>query len=257
MYPFERFTEGAKKTLTQAQEEAERSHHSYIGTEHLLLAILRNEGSVGQAALQALGVHITVVRATIETVLGRNERVTVQQIGPTSRVKKVIELSFEEARRTGSQYVGTEHLLLGLLLEGEGIAAHVLSDVGITVERARTEIERQLSHRDAPETISTPVRPPAASGSDLEALEELLAKGPIAQMLRAGGLDVDALAEKLRHAPEVVRNLRRHVTGLSHELEAAVWDADYERAARIQKARGEIAARLRQAEKDWLDALFG
>ena len=144
MYPFERFTERAKKVLTLAQEEAERSHHSYIGTEHLLLGLLREGEGLAAKVLNNLGVEINKVRSTIESVLGRNERIIIQQIIPTSRVKKVIEISFEEARRMGNNYVGTEHLLLGLLIEGEGIAAHVLEDLGATLEKVRGEIERLL-----------------------------------------------------------------------------------------------------------------
>ena len=144
MYPFERFTERAKKVLTLAQEEAERSHHSYIGTEHLLLGLLREGEGLAAKVLNNLGVEINKVRSTIESVLGRNERIIIQQIIPTSRVKKVIEISFEEARRMGNNYVGTEHLLLGLLIEGEGIAAHVLEDLGASLEKVRGEIERLL-----------------------------------------------------------------------------------------------------------------
>ena len=144
MYPFERFTERAKKVLTLAQEEAQRSHHNYIGTEHLLLGLLREGDGLAAKVLNNLGVEIGKVRQTIESVLGRNELIRIQQIIPTSRVKKVIEISFEEARRMGHNYVGTEHLLLGLLIEGEGIAAHVLNDLGVTLNSARREIERLL-----------------------------------------------------------------------------------------------------------------
>ncbi len=144
LYPFERFTERAKKVLTLAQEEAERSHHSYIGTEHLLLGLLREGEGLAAKVLNNLGVEINKVRSTIESVLGRNERIIIQQIIPTSRVKKVIEISFEEARRMGNNYVGTEHLLLGLLIEGEGIAAHVLEDLGANLDKVRAEIDRLL-----------------------------------------------------------------------------------------------------------------
>jgi ATP-dependent Clp protease ATP-binding subunit ClpC len=144
LYPFERFTERGKKVLTLAQEEAERSHHSYIGTEHLLLGLLREGEGLAAKVLNNLGVEINKVRSTIESVLGRNERIIIQQIIPTSRVKKVIEISFEEARRMGNNYVGTEHLLLGLIIEGEGIAAHVLEDLGANLEKVRGEIDRLL-----------------------------------------------------------------------------------------------------------------
>jgi ATP-dependent Clp protease ATP-binding subunit ClpC len=159
LYPFERFTERAKKVLTLAQEEAERSHHSYIGTEHLLLGLLREGEGLAAKVLNSLGVEIGKVRQTIESVLGRNERIIIQQIIPTSRVKKVIEISFEEARRMGHNYVGTEHLLLGLLIEGEGIAAHVLEDLGATLEKVRAEIERLLHDSTVEDSEPAPKKP--------------------------------------------------------------------------------------------------
>ncbi len=99
MYPFERFTERAKKALTLAQEEAERSQHSYIGTEHLLLGVLRVTDGLGAKVLANLGIGAKDVRRAAESVLGRNERILIQQIIPTSRVKKVIDLAFAEARQ--------------------------------------------------------------------------------------------------------------------------------------------------------------
>lgn len=133
MYPFERFDEGAKKILVRAQSEAERSRHSYIGTEHVLLALI-GSGTGAARVLERLGVEEPGVRATIRNVLGRNERVVVEQIIPTSRVKKVIELSFEIAHQEASSTVSSEHLLLGLVEEGQGIAAHVLTDLGVTAD---------------------------------------------------------------------------------------------------------------------------
>ena len=158
VYPFERFTERAKKVLTLAQEEAERSGHSYIGTEHLLIGLLREEEGLAAHVLADLGIDTSMVRKTIESVLGRNERIIMQQIIPTSRVKKVIELSFEEARRLGRNYVGTEHLLLGLLIEGEGIAAHVLEDLGATLEKVRAELQ-QIGDTETEERPGPPLLP--------------------------------------------------------------------------------------------------
>jgi len=140
LYPFERFTDGAKRTLTLAQEEAERAHHSYIGSEHLLLGLLRAGEGRGAAALANLGIEIKKVRSTMETILGRNEPIIIQQIIPTSRVKKIIEISFEEARSMGCDEVGTEHILLGLLIEGEGIAAHILHDLGASLDAVREQL---------------------------------------------------------------------------------------------------------------------
>ena len=160
MFPFERFTERAKKVLALAQEEAERSHHSYIGTEHVLLGLLREGDGIAGKVLNNLGVEIEKVRQTVESLVGRDKGLTVlQQIIPTSRVKKVIELSFEEARRTGHNYVGSEHLLLGLLTEGEGIAAHVLLDLGATLDKVRAEIERLRQGSTVEDTESPPKKP--------------------------------------------------------------------------------------------------
>jgi hypothetical protein len=137
VYSFGRFSDDAKKVLTVCQEEAERAHHSYIGTEHLLIALLRVESQASRI-LGQLGVEEGVVRAAIEGVLGRPEQMVIQQIIPTMRVKKVIELSFAAAGREGASTVGPEHILIGLLEEGEGIAAHVLKDLGVTLERVQS-----------------------------------------------------------------------------------------------------------------------
>jgi ATP-dependent Clp protease ATP-binding subunit ClpA len=151
IYPFERFTESAKRALTMAQEEAQRLHHPYIGSEHLLLGLLREGPGLAAKILNNLGAEITTVRSTIESVLGRNEPV-IQQIVPTSRVKKVIEISFEEARRMGTNYVGTEHMLLGLLIEGEGVAAQVLGDLGANLDTVREELARMAANGETEAT---------------------------------------------------------------------------------------------------------
>jgi Clp amino terminal domain, pathogenicity island component len=151
IYPFERFTESAKRALTMAQEEAQRLHHPYIGSEHLLLGLLREGPGLAAKILNNLGAEITTVRATIESVFGRNEPV-IQQIVPTSRVKKVIEISFEEARQLGNSYVGTEHLLLGLLIEGEGVAAQVLADLGANLDTVREELARMAANGETEAT---------------------------------------------------------------------------------------------------------
>jgi hypothetical protein len=106
---------------------------------------MRETDGVGAQTLINLGLDTGQVRQTITAVIGRNKRIIVQKIIPTSRVKKVIEISFEEARRMGNNSVGTEHLLLGLLIEGEGVAAHVLEDLGATIDKVRAEVERLLT----------------------------------------------------------------------------------------------------------------
>jgi ATP-dependent Clp protease ATP-binding subunit ClpC len=144
VYPFERFTEKAKKVLTLAQSEAEKSNHSHIGTEHLLLGLLREGEGLAAKVLANLGVEITEVRVAIDAELDRSERLRGQQAVPTSRVKKVIEIAFEEAKRMNNSNVGTEHLLLGVVVEGEGIAARVLVDMGANPDRVRLALDSLL-----------------------------------------------------------------------------------------------------------------
>ncbi len=141
---FEKFSERARKVLTLAQEEAKHFNHSYIGTEHILLGLLREEEGVGAKVLANLGVSLTKARSAVEFIIGRGDKPASGEIGLTPRAKRVIELAIDEARHLGHNYIGTEHLLLGLLREGGGVAADVLDSFGITLERTRAETTRVL-----------------------------------------------------------------------------------------------------------------
>ena len=129
---FDKFTERARKVLQLAQEEAQRFNHNYIGTEHLLLGLVREGEGVAAKVLANLGVELNKVRSAVEFIIGRGDRTVTGDIGLTPRAKKVIELSVDEARRLNHHYIGTEHLLLGLVREGEGIAAGVLESLGVS-----------------------------------------------------------------------------------------------------------------------------
>jgi ATP-dependent Clp protease ATP-binding subunit ClpC len=141
---FEKFSERARRVLTLAQEEAQNFNHSYIGTEHILLGLLREDEGVGAKVLANLGVSLSKARSAVEFIIGRGEKPVTGEIGLTPRAKRVIELAIDEARHLGHNYIGTEHLLLGLLREGGGVAADVLDSFGITLEQARTESLRVL-----------------------------------------------------------------------------------------------------------------
>ncbi len=143
---FDKFTERARKVFSSAQEEAQRFQHNYIGTEHLLLGLVREEDGVAAKVLHQLGVELQAVRDAVEFIIGRGDRIVLGEIGLTPRAKKVIELAIDEARRMNHHYIGTEHLLLGLVREGEGIAAGVLESMGVTWEKARTQTIQLLSH---------------------------------------------------------------------------------------------------------------
>src|SRR4030067_882357 len=142
---FEKFTERARRVLTAAQEEAQHLNHNYIGTEHILLGLIREEEGVAAKVLVSMGVTLSKVRSAVEYIIGRGEKATTGEIGLTPRAKRVIELAIDEARRLGHNYIGTEHLLLGLLHEGEGVAAGVLDRFGITLEQGRNEATHILS----------------------------------------------------------------------------------------------------------------
>jgi excisionase family DNA binding protein len=167
---FDKFTDRARKVLTLAQEEARRFQHSYIGTEHLLLGLVREGEGVAAKVLNNLGVELEKVREAVEFIIGRGDRVVLGEVGLTPRAKKVIELAVDEARRLNHHYIGTEHLLLGLVREGEGIAAGVLESLGIRLEMLRTETihvlsdvqENALEATPPPEPMESPV--PAAEG---------------------------------------------------------------------------------------------
>ncbi len=134
---FDKFTERARKVLSLSQEEAQRFQHNYIGTEHLLLGLVREGEGVAAVVLSNLGVELNRVREGVEAIIGRGDRIVLGEIGLTPRAKKVIELAVDEARRLNHHYIGTEHLLLGLVREGEGIAAGVLESMGVNLEKVR------------------------------------------------------------------------------------------------------------------------
>ena len=146
---FEKFTERARLALSLAQDEAQKLNHNYMGTEHILLGLVREEEADAPSTkiLEYLGVRPEDVRREVIFIIGRGDRIVLGEIGLTPRAKKVLELAVDEARRLNHHYVGTEHLLLGLLREGEGIAAGVLESLGVSLGRARNAMIDILSRR--------------------------------------------------------------------------------------------------------------
>jgi ATP-dependent Clp protease ATP-binding subunit ClpC len=137
---FERFTERARQVVVLAQAEAGALKHNYIGTEHLLLGVLREEEGVGARVLESLDVTIEEVRAQIERVVGRGDHPATGQIPFTPRAKKVLELSLREAMTLGHNYIGPEHILLGIARENEGVAAQILLDFDVDAEKVRAGV---------------------------------------------------------------------------------------------------------------------
>src|SRR5437660_7913598 len=155
--PFDRFNDRAKRVLALAQDEAVRFNHNYIGTEHLLLGLVREGEGVAAHVLNSLGVELSKVRKAVEFIIGRGDSTTSpSEITLSPRTKKVIELAIDEARKLGHSHVGTEHLLLGLVREGEGIASGVLESLGVSLEKVRHQVIATLGqqHPQAAETAA-------------------------------------------------------------------------------------------------------
>ncbi|MCG0238245.1 MAG: ATP-dependent Clp protease ATP-binding subunit [Firmicutes bacterium] len=158
---FSRYTERAQRVIVLAQDEARRLGYDYVGTEHLLLGLIREGEGIAAKALQSLGISLEQVRAEVERMIGRGTASPRGEIGFTPRAKKVmVELAIEEARLLGHNYVGTEHILLGLIREGEGVAAQVLQNLGADLERVRNQVIHLLG--GVPHTPSASGAPPKA-----------------------------------------------------------------------------------------------
>ncbi|MPZ99361.1 MAG: AAA domain-containing protein [Dehalococcoidia bacterium] len=195
---FDKFTERARRVLTLAQEEAQRFNHNYIGTEHLLLGLVREGDGVAAKVLSNLGVELNKVRSAVEFIIGRGDRASTGEIGLTPRAKKVIELAVDEARRLNHSYIGTEHLLLGLVREGEGIAAGVLESLGVNLERVRGETTRILAQSQ-----------PQGSGGTAAAGQRSVRTPTLDQL----GVDLTAMSRGGQLDP---------IVGREHEIERVV-----------------------------------
>ncbi|MBV8222854.1 MAG: ATP-dependent Clp protease ATP-binding subunit ClpC, partial [Candidatus Eremiobacteraeota bacterium] len=151
---WEPFTERARRSIVLAQEEAQRLGNNYIGTEHILLGIISEGESLAAKVLETLGVNLAKVRAEVEAIVGRGGQTVQQEMVFTPRAKRVIELAFEEARQLNHNYIGTEHLLLGLIREGEGVAARVLTNLGVDPAKVRVQTTSLLGAETQTQTAS-------------------------------------------------------------------------------------------------------
>jgi len=224
---FEKFSERARRVLTLAQEEAQHFNHNYIGTEHILLGLVREEDGVAAKVLTNLGVGLNRVRSAVEFIIGRGEKPSSGQVGLTPRAKRVIELAIDEARRLDHNYIGTEHLLLGLLSEGEGVAAHVLDSFGITLERARNETVHSLS-QGAPRSrlTRTASRTPALDqlGIDLTAAAQAGKLDPVIGRSKEISRVIQILSRRTKNNPALIGEpgvgKTAIVEGLAHHIVA-------------------------------------
>ncbi len=150
---FDKFTERARRVLHHAQEEARHFGHNYIGGEHLLLGLIDEGEGVAAVVLRNLNLDTGKVRNAIESIVGKGTQNSENELGLTPRAKKIIELAVDEAHRLNHHYIGTEHILLGLIREGEGIAAGVLESLGVNLEKARTATIQYLLMKCQPRLL--------------------------------------------------------------------------------------------------------
>jgi ATP-dependent Clp protease ATP-binding subunit ClpC len=191
---FQRFTDRARRVVVLAQDEARELNHSYIGTEHILLGLVHEGEGVAAKALSSLGVGLEAVRHQVEEVIGRGEGTPPGHIPFTPRAKKVLELSLRESLQLGHDYIGTEHILLGLLREGDGVAAQVLVLMGADLNRVRRQVLLLLDGRENV-AVATPLR----AG---EVPEEVTLRRPIARERWIG--EVQAALAKIDQRLEVI-----------------------------------------------------
>ena len=179
---FERFTDRARRVVVLAQEEARILNHNYIGTEHILLGLLREDEGVAAEALKALDISLETVRQQVEEIIGQGQQAPSGHIPFTPRAKKVLELSLREALQLGHNYIGTEHILLGLIHEGHGVAAQVLVRLGADLNRVRQQVVELVNAQEGESEVS---RPFAGSPRSWERGEVLKALRVISARLEA------------------------------------------------------------------------
>ena len=213
---FERFTDRARRVVVLAQEEARLLNHDYIGTEHILLGLIHEGEGVAAKALESLGISLEAVRAQVEEIIGQGQSAPTGHIPFTPRAKKVLELSLREALQLGHNYIGTEHILLGLIREGEGVAAQVLVKLGADLSRVRQQVIQVLAGGEA-------------------AVEQADAPTRLVRM---------TVPADLRQAEEQLAEVRRG-------KQAAIDAEDFERAAGLRDKELQLQERLTQRGRAW------
>ena len=212
---FERFTDRARRVVVLAQEEARLLNHNHIGTEHILLGLIHEGEGVAAKALESLGISLEAVRAQVEEIIGQGQSAPTGHIPFTPRAKKVLELSLREALQLGHNYIGTEHILLGLIREGEGVAAQVLVKLGADLSRVRQQVIQLLSGY-------------------------------------AGGVGAGGRTRLVRMTvPADIRETEEQLAQVRAKKEAAIDANDFEGAAGLRDQERQLWRRLTERERAW------
>jgi ATP-dependent Clp protease ATP-binding subunit ClpA len=259
---FERFTDRARRVVVVAQEESRKLGHDYIGTEHILLGILGAGESVAVQALESLGVSLEAARQQVEEIVGRGSHEVSGHIPFTPRAKKVLELSLREAIQLGHNYIGTEHILLGLIREGEGVAAQVLTRLGADLNRTRQQVIQLLHGPQAAETVAEYNRPlprPGGPGG-LDAIRDRLdtIAGQLAAIVSKLGIGGEAQpagpAQPPGPRPAALRQLDERIARIGREKQAAIDAQDFERAVTLRDDEKELVQQRDAEHSRWMTA---
>ncbi len=240
---FERFTDGARRAVVRAQEQARTLNHNYVGTEHLLLGLI-GEGESGAAkALESMGISLTAVRQQVEEIIGPGDGPAIDHVPFTPRAKKVLELAHRESGLLGYHNVGTEHILLALVREGDGVAAQVLVRLGADPNRVRQRVIQQLHG------FAGPVRVAVAGSRMGRRVRGQLPDDALAR--------IDALADRLAAIERWVgmqpdlEQLDREIRKVRRDKEAAVGRQDFEAAAALRDQENELTSSRAARETQW------
>jgi len=236
---FERFTDRARRVVVLAQEEARMLNHNYIGTEHILLGLIHEGEGVAAKALESLGISLDAVRQQVEEIIGQGQQAPSGHIPFTPRAKKVLELTRREAEQLGHNYIGTEHILLGLIREGNGVAAQVLVMLGADLNRVRLTVIQLLHGHPAKEPVSTrsaaqELRLPPGLQARLDEVEQRLA----------------AIEQRLGTGPDT-SDLDEQIAQVCREKESAIDARDYEQAASLRDREKELLASKAARQEQW------
>jgi Clp amino terminal domain, pathogenicity island component len=236
---FERFTDRARRVVVLAQEEARMLSHNYIGTEHILLGLIHEGEGVAARALESLGISLEAVRLQVEEIIGPGQEAPSGHIPFTPRAKKVLELSLREALQLGHDYIGTEHILLGLIREGEGVAAQALIRLGADLNRVRQQVIQLLHGYQGQE--------PATAGG-----ARLLERGVVARV-SAIESRLSAVEQRVGTGPDT-GDLDQQIEQARGEKEAALAAEEYEQAAPLRDREKELLAEKASRHQEWAAA---
>jgi hypothetical protein len=227
---FERFTDRARRVVVLAQEEARLLNHNYIGTEHILLGLLREGEGVAAKALESLGISLDAVRQRVEEIIGPGQEAPAGHIPFTPRGKKVLELSLRESLQLGHNYIGTEHILLGLIREGDGVAAQVLVRLGADLNRVRQQVIHLIAGRPLLE---------GAPGPEVQARLDVVE------------IRLAVLEHRVGTGPDT-SDLDEQIAQVRREKESAVDAQNFEQAAARRNREKELLAAKAARQEQWV-----